>query len=167
MISIVLTILSVLIITTFCVLVKVKLGYLPNSLSESYYRLNELDGTGWMFQAFLAGSVITLIGPWIQVSQESIKFLAFLACGATLFVSAAPRYADLEFENSVHMWSAIISCSCGVAWCVFSGGLIPTAIVFSIGLAASLALSMKPIILIAEICTLLSVYTTIFMTIFR
>lgn len=162
MISVILTIASMAIISAFCFIVKAKIGYLPNSLSESYYRLNEHDESGWMFQVFLAASVITLIGPWVQLSPDSVKFLAFLSCGATLFVAGAPRYADIELENAVHMWSAVISCFCGVAWCIFSGGLIPVAIIFAIGLVLALMLSMKPIVLIAEICTLLSVYVTIF-----
>lgn len=94
MISVILTIASMAIISAFCIIVKAKIGYLPNSLSESYYRLNELDKSGWMFQVFLAASVITLIGPWVHLSADSVKFLAFLSCGATLFVAGAPRYEN-------------------------------------------------------------------------
>ena len=60
------------------------------SLSDTYYQLKKRNRPAWLFQAAMVVPAMLLIPVWIDCSNESFQFLAFLACGGLMWV-LSPR----------------------------------------------------------------------------
>lgn len=128
---------------------------IPHSISDTYYLLEK---RGWLFQLALAATSFTALPMLIERSSESTQFLAFLACGGLLFVSAAPLF-KLEFEGMVHYTSAVICCVGLVLWQVFNTSWIVPLVCF--GLVLIPMLRDRKYTWWMEIATIVSAYASL------
>lgn len=78
------------------------------SLSDTYYQLKKRNRPAWLFQAAMVVPAMLLIPVWIDCSNESFQFLAFLACGGLMFVGTAPLFKE-EFQSKVHYVGTVAS----------------------------------------------------------
>lgn len=94
------------------------------SLSESYYLLNDSKkGLGYIFSGLcllLAGSIIY---PMIELSNENwyMELLAFLTAGLLLFVAVSVEYRE-DMSSYIHYISAILMVLTSQVWIILDGG---------------------------------------------
>lgn len=85
----------------------------PDSLSESFYLLEEKykdKPTKWLFTIFCFITMFTVLIPWLDISKESLQPLCFLSASGLGFVGAAPLFKS--YQRKVHEIGAI---ACGLA----------------------------------------------------
>lgn len=90
------------------------------SLSDTYYQLKKRNRPAWLFQAAMVVPAMLLIPVWIDCSNESFQFLAFLACGGLMFVGTAPLFKE-EFQSKVHYVGTVASGLATILWVCFAG----------------------------------------------
>ena len=93
--SFVIILLSFAILIAYVVYSLVTLKVMPESLSETYYRLNyKKKGLGRLFPITMFICATTLLPIWLDYSKDNFQWLVFLACSATLFVAVTPNYYE-------------------------------------------------------------------------
>ena len=120
---------AVLIVTSWLLLTAyiiyaVYLTGIPTSVSDTYYQLKKANKPRWLFQIAMIVPAMLLLPAWLEVSQESLQFAAFLTCGALMFVGAAPSF-KLELEGRVHYISSLIAAGSSLVWLVASDMWVP------------------------------------------
>lgn len=120
----VLVIISLLIFVIYLMFSLRYIGYVPASLSETFYLIGKAKHC---FTAMMFSIAVTLLPAMLNSTPESRQFLAFLALSAICFVGAAPNFRD-EFEGKVHKASAVIAATCGLLWVVFATDAWPMII---------------------------------------
>ena len=106
--SFVIILLSFAILIAYVVYSLVTLKVMPESLSETYYRLNyKKKGLGRLFPITMFICAATLLPIWLDYSKDNFQWLVFLACSATLFVAVTPNYYE-GLERQVHYGAAVV-----------------------------------------------------------
>lgn len=113
----ILTIISLLIFVVYLFFAIKRYG-IPTSLSETYYLLggepfNRLKAS--IFTFMMWAIAFTLLPTMLDITPESLQFLAFLALTGICFVGAAPQFKE-KSEGKVHTISAIIAACFGLLW---------------------------------------------------
>lgn len=103
----------------------------PWSLSDTYYQLKKRNRPAWLFQAAMVVPAMLLIPVWIDCSNESFQFLAFLACGGLMFVGTAPLFKE-EFQAKIHYTGTAISGLASILWLCLSGLWLLPAIAYPV-----------------------------------
>ena len=147
--SFVIILLSFAILIAYVVYSLVTLKVMPESLSETYYRLNyKKKGLGRLFPITMFICAATLLPKW----------LVFLACSATLFVAVTPNYYE-GLERQVHYGAAVVCCVSAILWTMLSGTWFIPIINFALALGYMVMYNRKKqIVFLIEIATLFSVY---------
>lgn len=109
----------------------------PWSLSDTYYQLKKRNRPAWLFQAAMIVPAMILLPAWLECSDESIQFLAFLACGGLMFVGSAPLFKE-EFQSKVHYTGTAIAGVATVLWVCLAGMWYLPAIAFPVACAIML-----------------------------
>lgn len=102
----------------------------PASVSDTYYILLRKRRPAWLFQLAMILTGGLLLPAWLEVSPENLQFLAFLACGALIFVGATPLFKEAE-QRVIHIAATVISGLSTLAWEVASGYWIVPAIMLA------------------------------------
>lgn len=97
---------------------------IPTSVSDTYYQLKKANKPQWLFQIAMIVPAMLLLPAWLEVSQESLQFAAFLTCGALMFVGAAPSF-KLELEGRVHYISSLVAAGSSLVWLIASDMWVP------------------------------------------
>ena len=109
-----------LFLLTMYIMYAVRVCGVPWSLSDTYYQLKKRNRPAWLFQAAMVVPAMLLIPVWIDCSNESFQFLAFLACGGLMFVGTAPLFKE-EFQSKVHYVGTVASGLATILWGCFAG----------------------------------------------
>lgn len=94
----------------FGYIIAVQIKYSPSCISETYYLLPN----GNLFSGWIIGIGATLLPCWLEVSPESMEFMAFLSVVALAIVGIAPRY--LEENRKVHIAGACVAIGLSILW---------------------------------------------------
>lgn len=95
------TIISFIIITGYVVGTVWKLGYIPDSISNTYYLTGK---KGWFTLALMTGA-LTLIPGALEITPENIQPIPFFAAAGMMLTGSAPRFKD--YEKTAHYIGAI------------------------------------------------------------
>lgn len=99
----------------------------PASVSDSSYLLKERNLSS-LFTFFCWLTALPLLIYWIEVLQTDWDMLPFAACGALMFVGAAPEFKDKSMEREVHVTAAIICLLASYIWSSLYGNIVLTAV---------------------------------------
>lgn len=123
MTSLILILISLFLFTAYNAAALKRFG-VPKSLSDTFYLWNSVKkNLGYIFTGMMGGMSLTLLPAWIMIGNMVLPWsiylniLAFLACGAIMFVGVAPAFKDFEMESKVHCTSAKIAAACALIWC--------------------------------------------------
>lgn len=113
----ILTCISAVIISVYLI------GYIrnfgiPTSISDTYYHTVHK----WQFPLILALSGGLELIPFIDVTPEHYKFLAFLSIAAIFFVAASPAFKE-ELVGKVHAGASILLGLAVLAWLILTSGV--------------------------------------------
>ena len=160
--SFVIILLSFAILIAYVVYSLVTLKVIPESLSETYYRLNyKMKGLGRLFPITMFICAATLLPIWLDYSKDNFQWLVFLACSATFFVAVTPNYYE-GLERQVHYGAAVVCCVSAILWTMLSGTWLIPIINFAFALGYMVLYNRKKqIVFIIEIATLFSVYISL------
>ena len=155
----------VIILLSFAILIAyslVTLKVIPESLSETYYRLNyKKKGLGRLFPITMFICAATLLPIWLDYSKDNFQWLVFLACSATFFVAVTPNYYE-GLERQVHYGAAVVCCISAILWTMLSGTWLIPIINFAFALGYMVLYNRKKqIVFLIEIATLFSVYISL------
>lgn len=164
----ILTVLSFLLIASYTVGVCVSTHGIPNSISESYYKIKHK----FWFAVATIGTASMLMPSILERTPESYQFLAFLMCAGLCFVGVAPNFKT-GLDRPVHIVATTIAALCSQAWVLLAQPWIMVLwivyvmwIVFNFN-KSSLMLSFynrltstKPLFY-AEVVMIITVYATI------
>ena len=90
---------------------------IPDSLSKSYYLLEEkFKNSGVLFTFLMFVTVFLIIAPILDITPDNYQALAFFAIIGLGFVGAAPLFLRGGMETKVHFAGAAISAISGLAW---------------------------------------------------
>lgn len=109
----------------------------PASLSSTYYLLKRRGCPYWLFQVAMVLTGGLLLPSWLDVSDSSFQFLAFLSCGALCFVGAAPMFR-CGLDRGVHITATAVAGFSSLFWAITSGywylplGLLSVSAVYGI-----------------------------------
>ncbi len=93
----------------------------PNSLSATYYHLQQQYRCGLVFSTMLTlVSIISMVVALEVTAGKWYQFLAFLTTIGTVFVAFSPRFKALE-HTRVHSVSAVISITSALLLMAFMG----------------------------------------------
>lgn len=114
---------------------------LPESISRSYYILNEKRyGLGYAFTIWAYATAIVFAVLMFELSDGRwFQFLGLFAAGGLAFVGAAPNF--LTHEKVVHYVSAGVCAIASVMWIGLMGHLAPSLIWIAAGVVAGLIYS--------------------------
>lgn len=111
----VLVIISFVVFLAYILGVYVYLG-IPYSISDTYYKFEgRKRGLGWMFTGMCWGVALPLLPYLLDVTPESYRFVAFLACAGLMFVGAAPQFR-LPLTDAVHYGAAAVCVVFSQVW---------------------------------------------------
>jgi len=99
----------------------------PASVSDSSYLLKERNLSS-LFTFFCWLTALPLLIYWIEVLQTDWDMLPFAACGALMFVGAAPEFKDKSMERKVHVTAAIICLLASYIWSSLYRNIILTVL---------------------------------------
>lgn len=89
---------------------------IPNSISETYYLLQEENKSGILFTLSLWGIAIPLMPVFIEASNlEYTQCLAWIPCSALCFVATAPEFKK-GLDRTIHICATVICALCSQAW---------------------------------------------------
>lgn len=128
-----------------------KWRYDITSISQSYYKTGEKIYF-WLWAVLTA---FTLLPFWLEATNESYQFLAFLSASALMAVGCCPDYKD---EHSVY--HPLFTAICGliaVVWCMFNG----TWYYFIPVLLAAIFLKREDKLFWIEILSFLAIYLSL------
>ena len=153
---------SFLVLLTYVVSIIAMFG-VPSSLSDSFYLLQNKypkKDWKWLFTILCFTIAITVLIPWLEISNTSLQPLAFLSAAGLGFVGAAPHFKS--HEKKIHETGALMCAICSQLWCVLSGFWYTPLI--AIGVMAIPALKQKKnYTFYAEMAAFLSTYLGIFL----
>lgn len=156
---------SLLILTTYLTGCFFVFRRVPESLSNTYYLLNEKrDQSGWLFMVTLMLTGISLAPAIIEITEgHPLQFLSFLCPASIIFVGAAPRFKDAGMESLIHPIAALISAASCVLWIILVAGMGWVLLIFLVA-ASLLAIATKSLLCYVfwlEMVAFGSVYTTL------
>ncbi len=133
----------------------------PNSLSATYYHLQQRYSCGLVFSAMLAlVSIISMVVALEVTAGKWYQFLAFLTTIGTVFVAFSPRFKALE-HTRVHSVSAVLSIASALLLMAFMGyfrlALIPL-MAFGIHTVIRKPIFREKRVYITEIAVFLSIF---------
>lgn len=100
--------------------IAVQLLYKVASISESYYYLEQKKkGIGKLFLAWTVITAFTLLPVWLEVSDDSYQFIAFLSVASLMAVGCVPDY-QLEHRWQHPMFTAFTAIL-AMAWGFLAG----------------------------------------------
>lgn len=111
----ILTVLSFLLIASYTVGVCVSTHGIPNSISESYYKIKHK----FWFAVATIGTASMLMPSILERTPESYQFLAFLMCAGLCFVGVAPNFKT-GLDRPVHIVATSIAALCSQVWVVLA-----------------------------------------------
>ncbi len=122
---------TILAIISFVVIAIYLIGYvisrgLPTSISVTYYHTE----SKFLFPAVIATCAAMAWLPLLSVTPADFQFLAFLICGAIIFVAASPAFKE-ELVGKVHTCSAVVLGIAALLWVIIVSG-IPYASILGI-----------------------------------
>lgn len=149
---------SLLLILGFTVWACIRIGYMPDCLSRTYYLL---PSHGWIFQAAMIAGGIALLPAWLEVSPTAWQFLAFLSCAGIMFVGAAPMFLRKP-QTAIHYTATVIAALSAMVWSVFavSYGWIALTVLLLTATGLTLKLPKKALFLF-EMAAFMTVYINI------
>ena len=100
--------------------IAINLFGIPNSLSVTYYHLNDKKPwLRWFFPAMMWFVAFCMMPAWIEISSGSnFQFMSFLAAAGIMFVGAAPAFRSNKLEDTVHKVSAISAAIFSILWII-------------------------------------------------
>ena len=126
---------------------------IPTSISDTYYRNNKR----WLFSAVLIVAASLALGPSVNHTPESYKFLGFFIVAGIFFVAASPAFKD-EFVGKVHCGAAIVLGVAAVVWIALTIGVPWLSL---LGLTIGL-FNLRNIVFWVEVGILIDVYRCLF-----
>ena len=106
-----LILISMSIIITYIGYMINELGYLPDSISQSFYLLKYK----WIFSVAMLLTAALLMPAAIESGLPESQWSAFLSCTGMIFVAFAPNFRDnLSYE--VHMIGAVVCVTVSQIW---------------------------------------------------
>lgn len=144
--------LSLVIITIYLAVYVLSRG-VPSSISATYYQTE----ARWLFPTVITLSGVLAWIPMLNYTPENFQFLAFLTCGAIVFVAASPAFKD-EFVGKIHAGAASVLGLSAVTWCIIVAGVPYLAIA---GLIIGL-LRRKQFVFWLEVGILANIYLNLF-----
>ena len=147
-------------ILTAYIMYAVRVCGVPASVSDTYYILLRKRRPAWLFQLAMILTGGLLLPAWLEVSPEILQFLAFLACGALIFVGATPLFKEAE-QRVIHITATVVSGLSTLAWEVASGYWIVPAIM----LAAAIPYGVykRRILFFVELAAFASAYICVYL----
>lgn len=130
----------------------------PASVSDTYYILLRKRRPAWLFQLAMILTGGLLLPAWLEASPENLQFLAFLACGALIFVGAAPSF-KVGHERVIHISATVVSGLSTLAWEVASGYWIVPAIMLAA--AVPYGVYKRRVLFFVELAAFASAYSCI------
>lgn len=150
---------SLLLVIGFSIFACIRIGYIPDCLSRTYYLL---PSHGWLFQIAMIAGGMALLPAWLEVSPTAWQFLVFLSCAGIMFVGAAPMFLRSP-QTFIHYGATIIAALSAILWCIFAvkHGWIPLAILLTVAAILTLKKA-KQALFFFEMAAFIAVYTAIF-----
>lgn len=99
----VLTVLSFIMIAVYTSAVCIRLKAVPNSISETFYRIEHKT---WFGITMISASLV-LTPAILQVTPDSFQFTAFLACFGMCLTGIAPNFRE-GIEEKIHVSGAVL-----------------------------------------------------------
>lgn len=132
----------------------------PASVSDTYYILLRKRRPAWLFQLAMILTGGLLLPEWLEATPENLQFLAFLACGALIFVGDTPLFKEAE-QRVIHITATVVSGLSTLAWEVASGYWIVPAIM----LAAAIPYGVykRRILFFVELAAFASAYICVYL----
>lgn len=130
----------------------------PASVSDTYYILQRKRRPAWLFQLAMILTGGLLLPAWLEVSPENLQFLAFLACGALIFVGTSPLFKEAE-QRVIHITATVVSGLSTLAWEVASGYWIVPAIMLAA--AVPYGVYKRRVLFFVELAAFASAYSCI------
>ena len=116
-------IIAILILLVYTVILCIKGGGIPSSLSASVFNLPY--NKRWIWTVVLYAVCLLCIPTIIEKSSANTQFLAFIAIAALAFVGAAPLVKDKEdLAYKVHCGAAVLCAVCSQLLLVFNQPLM-------------------------------------------
>ena len=98
---------------------------IPYSISETFYLLEDVKkNLGYLFSLFCWGITFTLLPPLIERTDDSMQWVAFLACAGLGFVGAAPFFKEFT-EKKVHYIGAFTCIIFSQSLAIYNNWMIP------------------------------------------
>lgn len=132
----------------------------PASVSDTYYILLRKRRPAWLFQLAMILTGGLLLPAWLEASPENLQFLAFLACGALIFVGAAPSF-KVGHERVIHIAATVVSGLSTLAWEVASGYWIVPAIMLAV--AVPYGVYKRRVLFFVELAAFASAYICVYL----
>ncbi len=132
----------------------------PASISDTYYILLHKRRPAWLFQLAMILTGGLLLPVWLEASPENLQFLAFLACGALIFVGAAPSF-KVGHERVIHIAATVVSGLSTLAWEVASGyGIVPAIM---LAVAVPYGVYKRRVLFFVELAAFASAYICVYL----
>lgn len=133
---------------------------IPASVSDTYYILLRKRRPAWLFQLAMILTGGLLLPEWLEATPENIQFLAFLTCGALIFVGATPLFKETE-QRVIHITATVISGLSTLAWEVASGYWVAPVILLAA--AIPYGIYKRRILFFVELAAFASAYFCIYL----
>ena len=130
------------------------------SVSDTYYILLRKRRPAWLFQLAMILTGGLLLPEWLEATPENLQFLAFLACGALIFVGAAPSF-KVGHERVIHIAATVVSGLSTLAWEVASGYWIVPAIMLAV--AVPYGVYKRRVLFFVELAAFASAYICVYL----
>lgn len=154
---------AVCVFATYIIATIIIFKEIPKSISETYY-IWQRRGLGYIFTLFMFLCAFLLSVPWLSCSDAYTECLAFLSCGAMMFVGAACQFKE-RLTNVVHYTSAAVWAISAVLWTILNDELIAILFGAIYGLV-SYSIIQKSFTLFAELACVIMMMVAIALHIF-
>ena len=105
----------------------------PESVSETSYRLKERYGVTLPFTLLCMMSALSIFPSWVGQTPEKYQFLPFLATVGMMFAGATPLFRE-RFHAAIHYTSGAVSFLAGIVWMIAMRHYTPVYIIAGAGL---------------------------------
>lgn len=113
------TIIAIIILLTYTIIMCIRGGKIPSSLSASVFDLPQ--NMHWIWTITIYSVCFLTIPTIISKASENTQFLAFIAIAALAFVGAAPLVKDKQdIAYKVHCVAAVICAVCSQIMLAFN-----------------------------------------------
>ena len=90
---------------------------IPSSLSDSFYILSEKSKImGFLFTYILWATAMGILPYWLDITEESCKFVAFGSAGLLCLVGAAPYFKSMDKG-----WHSVFAIGSGILCVIWQG----------------------------------------------